>query len=194
MLNNNDCHKYVYLAHSLKFPFFGIMDRREVLRSLLLSGLGFSLNVPFSMVWRDTTKLTVDEDLSAITEVIIPETDTPGAIEAGVPEFIMSAIYKTGEPGYAEKFLDGLRSFTEKYRAENESAFHDLGNEDKQSILSALAESGDEFFKSVRIWTIIGYFTSEAGMTQALHYDPIPREYLPCVDVTSETRGEATYF
>ena len=57
-----------------------------------------------------------------------------------------------------------------------------------------MAEGKDAFFIGIRQWTLVGYFTSEAGMTQALRYDPIPGQIEPCVEVNGDTRAEAQYF
>ena len=171
------------------------MQRRELIRTMLLSGVGVALKWPTSKIWADSVDpSTIDPDFIALTEAIMPETNTPGAIAAGVPTFVMSAIYKTDDPGYAQEFIEGLEAFKEDCVLRHTWAFRYLSSDQVQSYLSSLSNSGDKFFMEARIWTIIGYYTSEVGMTQALTYNPIPGSYAPCLQVTDETRAEATYF
>jgi len=170
------------------------MERRELIRSLMITGLGVSLRVPISDLWCTAGRgVAAGEEFAAIVDAIIPETDTPGAVAAGVPEFILSAITKTDDPGYAERFEAGWAAFKAESLLKHETAFHVLSPDQRIAHLTSLAELNDEFFNDIRRWTIIGYFTSEIGMTQSLTYNPVPGKYLPCVEVTDQTRGEATY-
>ena len=44
-------------------------------------------------------------------------------------------------------------------------------------------EAPTPFFQLMKELTLFGYFTSEIGCTQALAYDPIPKEYHGCIDL-----------
>jgi len=49
--------------------------------------------------------------VAAISECIVPTTDTPGAIAAGVPAFIEMMIADWYQPTDRQEFLDGLGIF-----------------------------------------------------------------------------------
>ena len=171
------------------------MERRTLIRSLLVTGAGVTLQCSLREIWKlSAGKYEAGEELKALTEAIIPTTDTPGAIEAGVPEFIMSAIHKTSVDHYAKSFIQDLKDCMEQCKTEYSWTFQYLSQDQKHNFLSSLAEREDPFYRTLHTWTLIGYFTSEVGMTRALNYDPIPGRYDPCLEVTTQTRGEAIYF
>lgn len=92
-----------------------------------------------------TTKvLSVDEmkKLAALVDLIIPRTDTPGASDAHVPEFIDRKL--SLDAALKERFLDGLRSFDGALSDEN------------------------PFCKLLKGLTVDGYYTSKEGLTQEL--------------------------
>jgi hypothetical protein len=130
--------------------------------------------------------------VAAMTEVVIPRTDTPGAIDAGVPNYIelMAAHWLNDE----EKaiFAAGLQDMEVRVPNEYGTSFDQLSAEDQLKIMEELedAASGSawydfgnvlrEFisdapficqFKELTVW---GFFTSEKGGSQVLRYNPMP--------------------
>jgi hypothetical protein len=120
----------------------------------------------------------------AIAERILPQTDTPGARDVGVPAFVdlMYGKYMTDEE--QRVFAAGL--------AEIESAaggdFSRLtaARQDEVLMKMALAAQSREktFFHLIKELTLLGYFTSEPIGKKVLHYDPIPGRYDGCIPLS----------
>ena len=107
--------------------------------------------------------------LSQICERILPATDTPGAIDAGVPDFIagvLNAVYLDSE---TQRFISQLSAFSAATMASYGTPFDQLATAEQDSRLSAMAsdEISDEaaFFAELRQLTVYGYYTSELGAT-----------------------------
>ena len=127
------------------------------------------------LAWRGTTLSTSQlKTTEFIANIIIPDTDTPGATAAGVHRFIdhMVGHYMTREE--AEEFTTGLDTLNKL-----PDAFNRL-NEQKQTTIVAELDKNlqkNTFYKSFKELTIIGYYSSEIGATQELRYDPLPGPY-----------------
>lgn len=116
----------------------------------------------------------------ALANVIFPKTDTPGAVDVGVPQ-LMDVVYgKYMNDEEKALFAGGL----DKLSA---AGFGDLTEAEQSAEMLKLAETADkEFLRKVRELTITGYFTSEEVCKNVTTYDPIPGAYVACVPI-SET-------
>lgn len=120
--------------------------------------------------------------IAAISERIIPTTDTPGAIAAGVPAFIEMMLADWYAPGDRDDFINRLGMVEGFARIRYEKAFVALLPEEQDQVLS-LAMQGDipllggEFFVHCRQLVVLGYYTSEIGCTQERVYLPVPGHY-----------------
>lgn len=133
---------------------------------------------PQNVIFPDTQRALVD----ALVERIIPTTDTPGAMEAGVTAYIEMIIDEFYEPGEREGFLRDLQA-ADDYALERYSApFAGLEPEQQDAIIT-LAEqqqldgADDTFFAAIKQLTVTGYYTSEIGMTVERVYLPVPGRY-----------------
>jgi glucoside 3-dehydrogenase (cytochrome c) hitch-hiker subunit len=115
----------------------------------------------------------------AITELIIPQTDTPGARAAKVNEFIDFTL-KDASPDTRSKFLDGLASIDERARKDFSSTFVASTPQQQTALLTAISapeakngpdRTGAEFFEAIKSLTIIGFYTSQVGMRDELGDD-----------------------
>lgn len=188
------------------------MNRREFLQcaAILVTGasasqLGFTLTAQqqtYLATAPNYNRTAVDyfsdaqrKIVSAMAERIIPRTDTPGAIDAGVPQFIelMAADWFNDQ----EKaiFEAGLVDMEKRIPAEFGATFDQLDEKQQVNILEAMEDAaGDSpwydfgnvmrdfisdapFICQVKELTIWGFFTSEAGATQVLRYDPMPMKF-----------------
>jgi hypothetical protein len=134
-----------------------------------------------------------------LTDIILPKTETAGAVELGVPEFIdeMIAYVYTDRK---EDFAKGYTAFNTECMEATGSAFLDLDDEAQVKYLNEIngnlvdameASDGPNFFYTMKEMTITGYFTTEVGMTQILQYKAIPTEYNGCITV--EEAGGKTW-
>ena len=96
-------------------------------------------------------------DLDAITALIIPTDDTPGAREAHVVDFIERGLttFAADQRPLFEQGLADLGTRSTRRRAEAR-AFADLGPEEQTALLRELEAEHSEFFEAVRVATISG--------------------------------------
>ncbi len=139
------------------------MDRREALKRFgtlaAVPVLGaFHPLVPVAQdsgAWRplvlDATEAALTADLA---ELIIPETNTPGAKKANVHQYID---WKLSEDTRARQ--DGFRSGLEAF----------AGLDRSEQI--ALLKKGGAFFDELKTLTVEGYYRSEVGMIEELGFE-----------------------
>jgi hypothetical protein len=120
--------------------------------------------------------------ISAISERIVPTTDTPGAIAAGVPQFIEMMLADWYEPTDWQDFMNGLGVFAGASRIQFGKPFPELAPEE-QDLLLTQAMTGKipglstGFFEHCRQLVVTGYYTSEIGCKQERVYLPVPGRY-----------------
>jgi hypothetical protein len=119
--------------------------------------------------------------LAAISERIIPTTDTPGAIAAGVPQFIELMVADFYETGDRNDFLSGMGVVEGHARVHFATGFTQLAPEEQDQVLNLamrnqIAGAGG-FFNHCRQLVILGYYTSEIGCKQERVYVPVPGRY-----------------
>jgi len=185
------------------------MNRREFLQctAILIFGgsaaqLGFSLSEEqqvYLATAPDYNTTAVDyftpaqrKIVAAMAEVIIPRTETPGAIDAGVPHYIELMVANWLSDGERAIFDSGLRDIEERVPREYAGAFHELSPNERLKVMEDLEDdasgsswydfgnvqreyvSDAPFICQLKELTIWGFFTSEQGATQVLRYDPMP--------------------
>ncbi len=117
-----------------------------------------------------------NESVIVLTELIIPETDTPGAKAARVNRFVDSVLSEA-KPEDRDKFLNGLSWLDERSRALYGQDFTAAGPADQIALLTRLSAQGNpdkeppigrEFFEVIKGMTIDGYYTTEIGLRKEL--------------------------
>ena len=142
--------------------------------------------------------------LDEISETILPATNTPGAKEAKVGEF-MARIVKDC---YTEKdqkiFLDGMQALNEASKKKSGKSYMESTPEQRHDLLVDLdkeqkaymdKKQKDEpahYFRMMKELTLWGYFTSEPGATKALRYVAVPGKWEGCVDYKKGDKAWAT--
>jgi hypothetical protein len=119
--------------------------------------------------------------MTALSERVMPTTDTPGAIAAGVPEFIEKLLADWAMPADRVPILAGLDAVEARSQADYGVAAATATPEQQDALLTLAMENqlpgGGEFFDKFRQLVITGYFTSEVGIKQERHYLPIPGRF-----------------
>jgi hypothetical protein len=129
------------------------------------------------------------ETVTHIAELILPETDTPGATSVKVPEFIDLMLTESSPTAERDRFLKGLADIDTRSRRLYGGVFLDLRAADQSAMLQALdgvkgAEgSAEEAFATLKDLTIYGYFTSEVVMKDVSHHQVIPGRFDGCIPV-----------
>ena len=118
------------------------------------------------------------QTISRIADLIIPETETPGAIGAGVPAYIDLIIARNTDQQLV--VADGLRWLDGESRRIGSKPFVELTETQQLSVLEPLCEAADsgapnvgrnvQFFALVKSLTADGYYTSKIGLIDELGY------------------------
>lgn len=174
------------------------MDRRKFL--IAMSGaLGAQLIAPLSRVLHanadvDPVGLSGGPSLfsdseraavSALSEIIIPTTDTPGAIAAGVPDYIEFMLSEWYDKDERTRFLIGIKQVNAYAQAFRQADFADMDTSAQTEIVQRMHDGqmpmmkngGNLFFEHVKQLTLTGYYTSEIGMTVERIYQPVPGKF-----------------
>lgn len=192
------------------------MQRREALRLLaataalpLFSRDAFSLFQAVHQQLSETPALKTlspvqDALVTTIAELIIPQTDTPGAKAARVNEFIDVILTDWYNDEEKSAFLTGLADVDSRSRDLFGKGFMDCPEKHQVQILEALDdELPDAHGPRVRRWarkppreksfffmmkqlTLVGYYTSQAGFEQELREQIIPRRHAGCAPLEEE--------
>jgi hypothetical protein len=128
--------------------------------------------------WAPRTLTAHQNDLVvAVTELIIPETDTPGAKGANVNRFI-DQVLTDARPPVRESFVRGLTWIDTRSRALFKTKdFLGASPEQQTTLLTRLSAEGNpnkeepigrDFFQAIKSMTINGYYTSEIGLRKEL--------------------------
>lgn len=125
---------------------------------------------------------TQQKIVAEIAEMIIPRTDTageasPGAKDVGVPAFIEMMLKDCYKQPEHLSFTDGLASmeqvkFLELNEAERRGVLKFLEQQTKEKMKAMPKEI--PFWRLMKELTLLGYFTSEAGMKASFEYVQIP--------------------
>jgi hypothetical protein len=119
--------------------------------------------------------------VKALSDRIIPATDTPGAIAAEVPEFIEKLLADWSLPGDRVPILAGLDAIEARSRKDYKIAAAQATHKQQDALLTLAMEDklpgGAAFFEAFRQLVITGYYTSEIGITQEREYLPVPGHY-----------------
>ncbi|TXF90633.1 gluconate 2-dehydrogenase subunit 3 family protein [Neolewinella aurantiaca] len=209
------------------------MNRREILRYTAYA-TGFAISAPLASVLLtgckpDAEMMAPDykpgffseaeyEYITKFADTMLPKTDTPGAVEVGVPQMIDKVVGEVYSKEDAEKNRKGLQALMSKMDADNPGGF---GKLDADKALIYLQDQ-DLHYKTGKVKTtmsgedvpqekmveeaeataksayfnlksaIIGmYFQTEEVATTMLAYDPVPGEYIACGNLQELTGGKA---
>jgi len=142
--------------------------------------------------------------LDEIAETILPKTDTPGAKDAKVGEFMARIVKDCNTQDEQKTFLDGMKKLSDASKQQNGRPFLESTPEQRHDLLVALdkeqkaytasKKEGDptHYFRMMKELTLWGYFTSEPGATKALRYVAVPGKYEGCIDYKKGDKAWAT--
>jgi len=174
-----------------------VMNRRDALKSVVLMMGGTMIGATSILTGCSPERQLKDlnfspEDLAFLDEIgetIIPTTDTPGAKAAGIGQFMVFMVKDTYDEDQQKGFIDGLNQLSKDFKAEKGSDFMEASPEDRLAFLNGMQDkfkaSGETkepiIINMLRDLTVLGYFTSEIGATQALNYVEVPGRYDGCI-------------
>lgn len=131
--------------------------------------------------------------LDEIAETIIPTTDTPGAKAAGVGSFMTVMVRDCYTEQDQQIFTAGMGVLNDASTKKFGGAFLSLSPEQRHELLVEIDEEQKEYYRNkktdepahyfrlMKELTLLGYFTSEIGSSQALRYIESPGRYESCI-------------
>jgi hypothetical protein len=142
--------------------------------------------------------------LDEVAETIIPTTNTPGAKAAKVGAFMNIMVADCYDEKDQKVFTEGISALDKVCEKAHGHGFMKASPEQRKEILTALdkeakdynakKKDGDpnHYFALMKQLTLLGYFTSEIGATQALRYVAVPGRYEGCIPYKKGDRAWAT--
>ena len=144
--------------------------------------------------------------LDEVGDTIIPVTDTPGAKATKIGEFMNVYSTDCYRPEVQKAFTEGLASLDADCKKQFSKTFVDLTPEQRTTVLTGLEAEAKaynnkknekekiardaakasmkdflgeppHYYTLMKQLTLLGYFTSEIGMKQALRFLPVPGKY-----------------
>jgi len=175
-----------------------MIDRREILtRAAMLMGGAISSGAVAAVLGGCTAMPQPDgpvkttflnpaemKTATAIADQIIPRTDTPGAIDVGVPAYMdkcLAGFYQDKERGIVRAGL--MRADKDAMTAHGKT-FSDLSSDDQVALMKVYDKEAYEqnrkpgaaphFFRVLKELTLTGFCTSQVGATKFLKYAASP--------------------
>ncbi len=178
------------------------MKRREAFKNISLFIYG-SLAIPAGSFLHSCSpstkkvewipKFLNDEEaffLNEITNTIIPNTEYPGALEAGVPSEIEDYIFNVFGDEDIIQFREELAQL-ENFLSSNSKSFFNLTLLEKTNLLNnlQLSENNNErkIYMKIKSLVVTSYFRSEIGATKVLKYNGpsiVLGEYKGCIPLS----------
>ena len=135
--------------------------------------------------------------LDRVCDLLIPATDTPGALAAGVTAFVLLALQ--------HQLAGATSADRSRLAAELDTragqSFLRLSHKQQHTVLAALDQSQfappagtqppDSAWPRIKKLIVMGYYTSEPGASQELQYQLVPGRYDPDLTVKPGERASA---
>lgn len=176
------------------------MNRRDAIQhiSLLMGGTlvgGSYLLSGCKNPDAGTMEFTADDIayLNEIADTILPTTKSPGAKAANVGQAMTVIVKDCYDEKDQKIFHEGMDKLNVYSKKKFDKAFMKLDAPQRHDLLVALDKEANEYqknkkseepshhFRMMKELTLLCYFTSEVGCTQALRYMERPGRYEGCV-------------
>ena len=144
--------------------------------------------------------------LDEVADTILPPTKTPGAKAAKTGPFMALMVTDCYEPTDQQIFMDGMKKLDAASKQSAGKSFMDASPDQRLKVLQALDQEQHDYmkakkdpkapahwFRMMKELALLGYFTSEIGMTQAQRYVESPSKYEPCIDYKKGDRAWANH-
>lgn len=177
------------------------MDRRELLKLIAVLTGGTVVGANGFLAGCNTSEkkavnafdATGIAYLDEIAETILPATKTPGAKAAKVGEFMTVMVNDCYEEKDQKTFHEGMDKLNDASKKKFSKSFMDASPQQRHDLLVEIDKEAKDYqgkkketdpthyFTLMKQLTLLGYFTSEVGATQALRYVAVPGKYEGCI-------------
>ncbi|MCI0420042.1 MAG: gluconate 2-dehydrogenase subunit 3 family protein [Acidobacteria bacterium] len=118
-----------------------------------------------------------NETVAVLSELIIPQTTTPGARAARVNEFI-DIFLSSVSASRRQEFLEGLQWIDSRSQALFQKPLVQATQQQQTELLTRLSvpnstetPTGQSFFRLIKSLTVFGYYTSKVGIEEELKFE-----------------------
>jgi len=189
------------------------MDRRSALKKAgVLAGSAVAIPSLFSLLQSCKNENRLDwqpiffteneaKTIAVLLDMILPRTDTPGALDVKADMFIDKVIAKTYDEEGQKKIRSEMDAFNSDCKKNFGGTFIELSVSDREKVLQAAEKTSGKFspgvwgtavgkqepigfYRSIKSMAIWAYFSSEEIGKNVLAYDPVPGTYEPCIPVS----------
>jgi len=132
--------------------------------------------------------------VTALADTLIPRTDTPGALQAGVPATFDAMLRDWASPAHRAGFIAALGAIDTAAKAKAGKPFALLPAAARKSFLTAYdAEhfAKDAEYGRLKALLVSLYYLSEKGATVELRYEHAPGAWEASIPLTAQTRAWA---
>ena len=176
------------------------MKRRKAIKQIMLftgAGIASFSAMDYYIFLKTPSVYELEKNrvlIEALAETIIPATDTPGASQAKVHDFIILMIKDCSYSNTQSNFIEGLTDLKKYCQSNFGKPFTACSLIEKTMVLQHFEKKGipirgilgkiqtkllgRSFFGTLKALTINGYCTSFPGATQGLAYIPVPGKYI----------------
>ena len=180
------------------------MDRRDLLSTLgavtaltLVPGHADEAWARLLAGYRPANTLTPSqlELVASMADTIIPRTDTPGATDVGVPDWVNLIVAEYYNETERSAFLSGLAAIDARARTLRGVSFAELDAAARDEVMSALDRPADRQSPDARAYSrlkglvVHGYFTSERVQKDVLHTDIMPGRFEGSAPMPARSRA-----
>lgn len=133
--------------------------------------------------------------LRQLVDLIVPETDTPGAVGARVHRFIDLMLAEWASPARQSRYVAGLEDIDRQALVLGSKGFAETPKTGQLELLRQLDDEAfapgapDTFFRELKKMTLFAYYSSETGATEELRFQRIPGDYQPCLAIEEDGRA-----
>ena len=185
------------------------MDRRSALKKTgLLAGAAVAMPSMLSLLqsckneprltWKPAFFIEGEaQTIAALVDMILPRTDTPGALDVKVDVFIDKVIAHTYDEEGQQNMRNEIAAFDTNCKENFGDVFRNLNEANRTEVLKVAEKTSGKFnpgvwgktvgeqepigfYRSMKSMAIWAYFTSEEIGENVLSYDPIPGDYEAC--------------
>lgn len=137
----------------------------------------------------ETLTFEQDEIVAALAEIILPETDTPGARAANVNRFVDALLTGSFPPEDRDRFLEGLDDLDARCREDYAAPFLECTDGERLALVGELDDEtfgpdaperdpeAPSFYRMAKELVVVGYYTSEVGAARELRTELVPGRY-----------------
>lgn len=149
--------------------------------------------------------------LEAVCDTLVPTTDTPGAMQAGVPEKFDGLLRDWASAQSRQSLIGALDAIDAGARQAEGKSFAALSPDSRKAVLKAhdlvalkpvprtekltglaamkaLPAVADPDYAKLKELIVSLYYASEIGLTRELVYEHVPGEWVPSLKITPDTR------